>query len=144
MERHLEHVARKQQVLLDRIPLVSDVQSAWLLLLHCASALANFPVEGSPSISRGEFCQDRRRWIVAVFVTSVADPPNPVPPHSARDINIANISGWVGFAQCTPHKGRGILGQLVRLFANDPSPSPFRGSRVGPSIGRCPSISDVA
>ena len=48
---------------------------------------------------------------------------------------IANVSGWVGFAQCTPQKGRGILGQLVRLFANDPSPSPNRGGRVGPSIG---------
>ena len=93
-----------------------NVQSAWLLAV-------------------GQFCQDPRRWIVAVFVTSVADRPNPVPPHSARNINIANVSGWVGFAQCTPQKGRGILGQLVRLFANDPSPSPNRGSRVGPSIG---------
>ena len=133
VERHLEHVARKQQVLLDRIPLVPDVQSAWLWLLYCAS-----------TISRGEFCQDPRRWIVAVFVTSVADRPNSVPPHSLRDINIANVSGWVGLAQCTPHKGRGILGQLVRLFANDPSPTLNRGSRVGPSSGRCPSIADVA
>ena len=75
-----------------------------------------FPIEGSPTISRGEFCQDPRRWIVAVFVTSV-DRPNPVPPHSARDINIAHVSEWVGLAQCTPHKGRGILGQLVDAAA---------------------------
>ena len=95
VERHLEHVARKQQVLLDRIPLVSDVQSGWLLLLHC---------------------QDPRRWIVAVFITSVADRPNPVPPHSARDINIATVSGlglrnalrtrvaafWASWSDCLP------------------------------------------
>ena len=33
---HLEKTAAKHQVLLDRIPLVEDVQSAWLLLVHCA------------------------------------------------------------------------------------------------------------
>ena len=36
----LEKVQAKQQVLLDAIPKVPDVQSAWLLLLHCASARA--------------------------------------------------------------------------------------------------------
>ena len=36
-----EKVQAKQQVLLDAIPKVPDVQSAWLLLLHCASARAN-------------------------------------------------------------------------------------------------------
>ena len=42
VESHLQSVARKQQVFLERIPMVSDVQSSWLLLLHCASARANF------------------------------------------------------------------------------------------------------
>ena len=37
VERHLEHVARKQQVLLDRIPLVSDVQSG------CCCCIARLP-----------------------------------------------------------------------------------------------------
>ena len=41
VESHLARVARKQ-VLLDRIPLVPDVQSVRLLLLHCASVRANF------------------------------------------------------------------------------------------------------
>ena len=40
--RLLEKVHAKQQVLLDAIPKVPDVQSVWLLLLHCASARANY------------------------------------------------------------------------------------------------------
>ena len=42
VRRLLEKVQAKQQVLLDAIPKVPDVQSAWLLLLHCASACANY------------------------------------------------------------------------------------------------------
>ena len=45
MKSHLQSVPRKQQVLLDCIPMVPDVQSAWLLLLHCASARANFQLK---------------------------------------------------------------------------------------------------
>ena len=37
-----EAIARKHQVLLQEIPNVKDVQSAWLLLLHCAAARAIF------------------------------------------------------------------------------------------------------
>ena len=39
---HLREVAREQQELLDKIPLVKDLQCAWLLLLHCAAARANY------------------------------------------------------------------------------------------------------
>ena len=38
----LEKIQAKQQFLLNAIPTVPDVQSAWLLLLHCASARANY------------------------------------------------------------------------------------------------------
>ena len=38
---HLQRTTAEHQVLLDRIPHVPDVQSPWLLLLHCASARAN-------------------------------------------------------------------------------------------------------
>ena len=38
---HLEEIRRKHDVLFEAIPTVPDVQSAWLLLLHCASAGAN-------------------------------------------------------------------------------------------------------
>ena len=40
--RHLRSVTEEHQVLLQRIPRGRDLQSAWLLLLHCASARANY------------------------------------------------------------------------------------------------------
>ena len=39
--RHLSSVTEEHQVLLQRIPRMRDLQSAWLLLLHCASACAD-------------------------------------------------------------------------------------------------------
>ena len=129
---------RKQQVLLDRIPLVSDVQSAWLLLLHCASARANFQLRAV----RPSAVENFARTHDGVYHKCCRSTQPSATPQCERHQHCHCL--WVGLAQCTPHKGRGILGQLVRLFANDPSPSPNRGSRIGPSIGRCPSIADVA
>ena len=37
---HLQRVSAEHQTLLQRIPSVADVQSAWFLLLHCAAARA--------------------------------------------------------------------------------------------------------
>ena len=56
---HLESVLAEHQILLTRIALVKDVQSAWLLLFHCASARACFQI--------------RQRNIVAMFVEHSAD-----------------------------------------------------------------------
>ena len=40
--RHLQGIVQEHQTLLDRIPHVKDLQCAWLLLLQCASARANY------------------------------------------------------------------------------------------------------
>ena len=50
--RHLEAVTDEQRILLERIPRVQDVQSAWLLLLHCASARANYQLRSVPQTPR--------------------------------------------------------------------------------------------
>ena len=42
MQAFLRRVTVEHEVLLSRIPLVEDVQSAWALLLHCAGGRANF------------------------------------------------------------------------------------------------------
>ena len=42
VEAFLEKKIAEQRILLDRIPLVADLQASWLLLLHCASARANY------------------------------------------------------------------------------------------------------
>ena len=41
VRRHLAELAAEQRLLLERISHVKDVQGAWLLLVHCASARAN-------------------------------------------------------------------------------------------------------
>ena len=62
--RHLEGVLEEQRVFLSRIPLVSVIQSAWLLLLHCANARANCQIrsvtpEGVEAHARA---RDDRIW----------------------------------------------------------------------------------
>ena len=42
VEAFLVKKIAEQRILLDRIPLVADLQASWLLLLHCASAGSNF------------------------------------------------------------------------------------------------------
>ena len=46
VEAYLCKKTAAQEVLLERIPAVPDLQSSWSLLLHCASARANYLLEG--------------------------------------------------------------------------------------------------
>ena len=61
---HLEKTAAEHQVLLDRTPLVEDVQSAWLLLAHCAAAMANYLCRVVEPATVVDFCRthDERLW----------------------------------------------------------------------------------
>ena len=44
VRNHLVDLVEEQHVLLERTPMLQDVQGAWLLLVHCASARANYVV----------------------------------------------------------------------------------------------------
>ena len=46
VRRFLEKKSEEQKLLFDRIPVVPDVQFAWLILLMCASTRANFWLRG--------------------------------------------------------------------------------------------------
>ena len=64
----MERKSAEHATLLERIPAVPDVQSAWLLLLHCAQARANFLLRGvQPSLS-APFCCKTRQQFVALSV----------------------------------------------------------------------------
>ena len=52
--RHLQSVVQEHRVILDRIPRVKDLQS-WLLLMHCASARANYMLRSVDPDRTGEF-----------------------------------------------------------------------------------------
>ena len=42
IKAQLEMLTAEHQTLLDRIPLIEDVQSGWSILVHCAAARANY------------------------------------------------------------------------------------------------------
>ena len=73
VSHQLRVVREHQQVLLDRIPDLPDVQSAWALLLHCSAARANYFIR---------VVQFPRRGTVEVFVSSVGGATNIVQPCS--------------------------------------------------------------
>ena len=42
VEAHLTRTSQSHETLLERIPTLPDVQTAWALLLHCANARATY------------------------------------------------------------------------------------------------------
>ena len=60
----LSEIQHDHQTLLDRIPSLPDLQSSWLLLLHCASARANYFLRVVPPVLAEEFARehDRSLW----------------------------------------------------------------------------------
>ena len=62
-----EKVRQHQQTLLDRIPSLPDVQSAWALLLHCAAAKANYFIRVVPP-------DPQSRWPVVTRCGNVSVP----------------------------------------------------------------------
>ena len=44
-----------QQMLLDRIPLIPDVQSSWALVFHCTATLENYYIRVLPRVLSDEF-----------------------------------------------------------------------------------------
>ena len=64
VSEQLERLATEHQTLLDRIPVVPDLQCAWAILLHCASAGTNYVIrvvrpEQSLRFAR---CHDEGLW----------------------------------------------------------------------------------
>ena len=60
----LSEIQHDHQTLLDRIPSLPDLQSSWLLLLHCASARANYYLRVVPPVLAEEFARehDQSLW----------------------------------------------------------------------------------
>ena len=88
--RHLESVAEEQRVLLERIPRVHDVQSAWLLLLHCASARANYQLRSVPPDATADFAttHDAGLWRCLCSILQL----DPAQPDSIRETATVPLS----------------------------------------------------
>ena len=101
----LELVAMDHQVLLDRIPCVPDVQAAWLLLLHCAQARANYMLRMIPP-EAVQSCSSV--WAtLTLWRRGAGDGPTPF------DL------GRIGLAQCRRSACPSVLGDLGRLPSDD-------------------------
>ena len=101
VETQLRERLDDHQLLLNRIPEVPDLQSAWAVLLHCASALANCMLRVvRPKLVQGYAeGHDRGLWtcVCRLLGTDV---------ENARLCELANVPLFivrVGLAECHPH-----------------------------------------
>ena len=124
VEAHLNKKIAVQEVLLERIPAVPDLQSSWSLLLHCASARANFLLRVVKPEARGHTHSKITRACGSVC---------------ARSFNAIEC-GWHGFAGRNQSGHSSMLGELGRLHAHDFQQAPRRRklvhARTGRSAGR--------
>ena len=103
----LEATTRKHQVLLQAIPTVPDVQSAWSLLLHCAVARANYQLRvlRPDVVSFFARAHDAGVWQCPCAVPRIPDT-------SCEEV-ASSGPGWVGFEERCSHQCRRSLGKLA-------------------------------
>ena len=97
---------------------VSDMQSAWLLLLHCASARANYQLRVvHPSAVEGfARTHDAGLWQCLSNILHID------PAECKTTVRYAGMAlSRVGVAQCDWVTSSCVLGELVRLSPDDPS-----------------------
>ena len=107
VQRELAELSVKHQSLLDRIPHVQDLQSAWLLLLFCAVPRPNYFLRVSRGYS-GVRCATRQ---LRQEVFGTAAPHNHPRRYMARG-HIAIGFGSVGFAERFKRPAGVVLVQL--------------------------------
>ena len=73
VKAQLRSKAASHRVLLDRIPAIQDLQSAWLLLLFCASPRENYFLKVVHPISSQAFANEHDQWEVASVPQCLGD-----------------------------------------------------------------------
>ena len=143
IQAHLEMKATEQRTLLDRIPL-SDLQSAWLILLHCASARANYLLRVVEPQAVAEYARthDDNIWGCLCLLLNV----NPGQREDIRSsANLPLVLGgvglrsasrisasayWASWADCLPMvfaRHRGVALAIVAQLEGHPD-TPFWGA----------------
>ena len=91
VRKYVERILEQHEVLLNGIPRVPDVQSAWLLLLHCASARANYQLRVMPPECVLEFARahDENMWRGLCTILEV---PTTACSRNARDLSSVPLS----------------------------------------------------
>ena len=122
-------VTEEHQVLLHRIPRVRDLHSAWLLLLHSASARANCFFRVVDPGSSADFARAHDDDI-GQYTCDILH-ADPVQARSVKDV------ASLPLVLCDLELRRvSVLGELDRLHPNHPRTSPCGGRCVGPASWR--------
>ena len=113
VQRFLNSISEEHQTLLRRIPLVGDVQAAWLLVVHCAGARTNYtlrcvdPEAVEPFARRHD--QDMLQCLSSILRANL-----PVWDMETKDT--ATLPMSLGGLGRTPHQQVSPLGKLGRLI----------------------------
>ena len=106
---HLQKILEEHRILLGRIPLLSDLQSAWALLLHCASGRANCQLRSVRPELVAEFAagHDQGMWQCLQTILNVPEESTAL----TRAITSLPLSlGGLGLRH--PHQPQCMVGQL--------------------------------
>ena len=123
VQAFLRKVLEEHDVLLSRIPMVEDLQSAWVFFVHCAGGRANYMLRVVRPEAVQTFAEGHSDglWSCLRNILGVILDTNPM----FRDIATMLPSlGGMGLRNAVLHKSCGILGKLGRL--------PFYGPRTTP------------
>ena len=140
----MERKSAEHATLLERIPAVPDVQSAWLLLLHCAQARANFLLRGvQPSLSAPFAARhDNNLWHCLCEILNL--PPEQCDAGARDTASLPLVLGgmglrsatrmrsaafWASWADCLSmiwQRHSALAGELVLEIEGDPATSCLR------------------
>ena len=116
VQNHLERVADEHQRFLDMLLSVPNLQSSWLLPLHCASATNYLLRTVCPDSVRGVAeAHDRGLWECVCVVEHHSHPGTVDTGHG----HPSTVFGRIGSSKCRPNEPFGLLDQLGRFLAND-------------------------
>ena len=147
---HLQKTAGEHQTLLEMIPLLPDVQSAWMMLLHCASARANYHLRViRPELALqfatthdqhlwGCLCQILGMSTSAAHATAKASATLPLALGGLglrSAVRTSHSAYWASWADCVPMIARRhpvVAAQMIRSM------------ELGPTIPSLLSLGDAA
>ena len=117
--QHLQSVTDEQRCLLERIPLMKDLQSVWLLLLHCASARANYQIRAVCPAAVELYAQTHDENIWQCLGRILHIDPAQCSNEVRESATLALSLGGFGPQKRRPNASACFLGKLGRLSSNN-------------------------
>ena len=117
VQRELSRRREMQDRLLGKLPTVSDLQCAWLLLLFCAAPRANYLLRMLPPGATEAFARQHDEAVRNCLATLLSQGPQPLLPECCRALHLplrygglglrsavatAPAAYWASWADCLP------------------------------------------